>query len=351
MIPTFAQVAAHCRQSFLGDTETSGGGLWTNTFLLQGVTPTPSDPRTAQPSPIGIGPLAAAYEAMVNAMILAEHRDLECTAYFNVPPYTPVVLPAAFGLTNFSAPQEIYERSVQNVFPGTNLASITIVMPDGIQTAGQATIKTLFPHPFITGQWIIAFGFRGLSPDFNSRWNVQCPDTSTIILSGCTSLGAWDTTSGCLTDSNEQWSFSPMPCFDEIREDEVSALASSLDQWAWNGNVIRFRPCTASRQIRIYYKLSSSAPTDPNASTGVEGCLNFLSAYAAALCHKSKGMAPAMTSAFLLACGNPTGEIGNGNAGYIGQILRRDIKDSQMERWVTPRFRPKRSVGPLGRGW
>ena len=344
MIPLFSQVGTHTRMTFLGDTEVSGGSLWTDTYLL---------------SSGGLGPLAAAYEAMVHAMLLSNHRKLNRFAYFNVPINTAFINPASVGLLNFGAPLQVYERSVNNNLDAVTVLNTMVATPHGVVlnaadnklSVGNATLTFKSPHNLVNGQWLITYNFGGVSDDFNGCWCITVVDTVTITLNGCTATGAWNGASGVLTDSTNQWPTTPMPMYDLIRRDEASPNSSSLDSVAWESGVLNFRPCTIPRQVRISYKVSTTAPTSASASTGVDGCLNFLSAYTAALCHKSKGMAPAMTSAFMLACGNGAGECGNANQGYLGQLLREEVKEQQTgDRIVLQRFRPKR-MGPLGRGW
>ena len=334
MIPLFSQVADHIRITYLGDSEVSGGQIWTNAALL------------AASSAVGVGPLAGAYETLIRALRAASSERTHRDAYYIVPAKTASVTPANMGLLNMGQPIDIFERAVQHSItnlttPAINALTFQVAQAD---QPPQAVVTFNGTHPFLDGQWVQTYNYAGVSDDFNDQFVITKFDNLTILLNGCNATGTWTAGTGVMSDSNEQWPQYPMNINQEIR-DYDQALSSTLSTWAFVNGAFRFKPATVPRQIRLIYNLSATCPTSASASVGVDDSLSFLSAYAAALCAQQRGTQEAASRLFTLAVGNPSGDAGPGVGGYLGSLCRSEIKILQQDRFVSPRWRPKRNTG------
>lgn len=313
MIPLLSQVYARARET-LGDTEVSGGQLWTDERLQEHA--------------------GAAYEAMYRALSMHGSKALRRTAYYNVPASQSYLTPAQMGLTNFSEPKAIYERLVNlAVSPNSGTPG------DAYLTLGFATA-----HGFVDGQSVVVYGMQGISEDANDMWAVAAPTTATLRLMGCRAAGTF-ASGAVVSDSTEAFPSLPMAPYNDIL-DYPTTPGSQLTKWTWEKGVIRFWPCSTARQIRLIYTLSGAPPSDAAASMGVDDSLDFLANFTAGLAVRSKGMGTTAATLLARACGNPTGDCSRANAGLLGELVRHDVKNLQVTgSFQIPRFRPKRNVG------
>ncbi len=318
MIPTLGQVYVRAR-NLIGDTEIPTGQIWDDSKLSEFA--------------------ASAYTTMFR--VLAEHANhrLRRVAYYNVPANQSYLSPAQMGVSNLGEPKNIYERSVSHA------AAVSLATP--AVASGYLTLTSV-AHPFKDGNTIIVYGIAGISDEVNDEWTITVPTVDTIRLMGCLATGTY-VSGGVITDSSEGFPDIPMAPL-SVMLDIPSTPSTQLSYWSWVGDAFRFWPASTVRQIRLVYTLSGSPPAYPSASIGVDDSLDFLGAHTAALALQAKGIGNDAAAKFLLSVGNPQGEAGSGQNGYLGQLVRPGVKDLQMtERLVLPRFREKRNVGPFNR--
>ena len=126
---------------------------------------------------------------------------------------------------------------------------------------------------------------------------------------------------------------------------------STCNSYCWQGDVFRFRPATAARQLKIVHTISG----DPDISNlentiGIDDAQDFLGYYTAGLALKSKGFDTVAQEKFVTACGDPSGECVPGSlGGFLLQITRPGVKSLQHERIILRPFRNKRNTGFFNR--
>jgi hypothetical protein len=339
MIPTLAQVADHARQAYLGDTEVAGGGMWTDSALLgaSGLSSTTS---------MAVAPVAAAYSTLIQALKLTAHRLLRRESYFVIPAYTTVIRPEYIAL-NLGSPLELRARPIS--YYATDIDSLETHAPSGLNPPAVDIIFSS-PRSFTANSLVQLAQFRGVSDSINDEWCISIPTASSIRLNGCTvDPTPYSPATGIVMTSTTPWPANPIPLVSKLVPElsSPSTATSELLEWSFQSNQIIINPLSTALQGKILYELSPTCPTNINASTGVDGSLDFLACYAAAIATGIKGMSPVSQRLFAQATGYPTGEIGHCNAGLLGQLIRPEVKAQQVGgRVQSPRFRPKRNHGP-----
>jgi hypothetical protein len=333
MIPDFADVFAAARK-MIGDTETIAGAVATDDFLL------------------GYG--QSAYELMYDVLENNESPKIRRTAYWRIPAYTSYLHPSQLNLLGLPAmgePINIWDRSEGQMIPIDTLTPVPQGAGDinpymDVQAAGLATADSSVTD----GSVIDITACNTCTADANDEWTVLRTETNAIRLLGCAALTRSPAPSspskGFILTGAEPWPRDPVPRGLNHRDLDGTLVAASttISRWVWNDGAFRFRPVTQPRHLRIEYRISPNPPATTTDSLGVQGSLNFMAAYTAALFLDAKGAKGSAASKFLLACGDPTGEVGNGAKGYLGQMVRQHIKSEQRVRLIIPRFRPRRTT-------
>jgi hypothetical protein len=239
-------------------------------------------------------------------------------------------------------PIAVWERTPRNSIAISAVSIITGDTPVVEVSFGSA-------HSFTTGELVCLAKVGGISDDINDEWVCSYNTSTKININGATPTGTF-TSGGYVFDSAETWPRNPMNLLwgpEELGNPAANTTGGPINNWAWANDKFRFRPSSDPRQLRIQYRISANAPSDTTTSLGVDGSLEFLACYTAAMFIGSRGPGPASQRLFTLACGDPTGEIGNATRGYIGQLVREHISGQQMNRVITQRYRPKRNTGPV----
>lgn len=331
MLPTFSDVFGVARK-MIGDTETTAGAVADNNFLLE------------------YG--QSAYELMYDVLENNESPKIRRTAYWRIPAYTSYLNPAQMNLLGLPAmgePINIWARPEGQMLPISTLTPVPQGAGDinpyvDVQASGLSTAV-----PNVTDGSVVDITACNLyTADINDEWTVMRTETDTIRLVGCSAIVRAPVpspaSSGFILTASVPWPTSSIKRGLNQRDLESAVGDTEIASWMWGDGAFRFRSCSEARQLRIEYRISPNAPTVVTTSLGVQGCLNFMAAYTAALFLDAKGFKGSAASKFLLAVGDPTGEPGNGTKGYLGQIVRQHVKSEQMVRLVIPRFRPKRAT-------
>lgn len=317
MIPTRAQVESKIRE-LLGDTEVSGGQIYTNALL---------DPS-----------IQSAYACLFRVMARHSLPLPIRQSYYNLPAYTSYLLPSSMGISNFGEPASV--NPVSERAPH-NSASVTA----GALTTSPPylSLTTSAPHSFTAGQRTLVYGLAGFSDEVNDEWTIDVPDVTHVRLMGAQPSGAW-TSGGTITDSAETFS-ALTPYSSLLTLPARTTPAATLGAFAWQGDAFRFPPCSSIRQLRLGYTLSGQAPA--SGSMGVDDALDFLATYAGAVSSLGRtGGGNSTAALFTMAVGNPAGDDGGADAGYLGSLIRPMVRGLQFNRYQPQRYRPKRNTGP-----
>jgi hypothetical protein len=324
MIPVLAQVYSGARDA-IGDTEVAAGQMWTDARLQEHYN--------------------RAYALLYHMLSLHDSKLLRRTAYFNLPAYQTLLMPAQMGITNLGEPKDIWARIVDKEY------AVTGATPHGTSFYLDLSIAPV-THALADGAPIIVYGVKGISDDLNGvEWNITVPSTSSFRLLGCGAVGTW-ISGGTITTSSEAWPARPMTPWRDIQDYSVIGDISDgvTDRWAWVNGAFRFQNLPTKRQLRLIYSLSGTPPTAATDSMGVDDCLNFLVHYTAGGAAASKGLAQTAANLYIKAVGNAAGEAGDGGGGMLGQIVKKEVKAQQkVQRTCLVRWRPKRNCGTLNR--
>lgn len=308
MIPTRADVT-QAVLSLLGDTQVSGGSVFTAAFQA---------PH-----------LNMAYQELFSKLSLMSADRIQREGYYVLPAYTGVFTPSLAGLTNFGGPVEVRERgtvttyAVSGALPATPAAGLC-----------RLTVAAL-PAAVITGAQLEVYNVGGLSDDVNDAWSLTVNSTTSVDLNGCTATGTY-TSGGTLAYSTEQWS-EPLEPVASNREFPTAAN-SAIGSYSWQNGKMRMPTCSATRELKFLYHLSSSLPVvaSPVAgdSMGVDDCLAFLSNRTAQYAGASKG--------------NPRSQTCMNQADFfLGLMLGNAAKQMQEgEPIIPPPFRANRNSRP-----
>ncbi len=249
--------------SALGDTQASGGSIYTAAFQAPN--------------------LARAYEEMFTRLKVMAAQRLQREGFYVLPAYTGTFVPSLAGLTNFGGPIEIRERGSATTYA---VSAATPASP----AAGSLTLTVAaLPANVVTGNIVDLYGVGGVSDDVNDSWCLTVNSTTSVALNGCASTGTY-TSGGQLVVSTEQWTPKLTPY--ATTDDFPTTPSSSLGIYCWQKGVVRFPICSTAREIRLLYGLSGAIPVATQAagdSMGVDDCLNFLTARTAQYCAESKG--------------------------------------------------------------
>lgn len=291
-IPLVSSVFSATR-SVLGDDRVAAGQVFTDSIL--------------QPK------YQFAYSELFLALQNIQSQKLRRPAFYNVPANTGYLNPATAGIANMGELESIEERG------GVTAWAISAVTPGSAICTLVNAASTL-----TTGQVAIVYGVSGITDDVNDQWVVQVGSSTQTILNGCTATGTY-TSGGVLSYSSEQFAaLTPKTRIDMID----SAPGNTFGEYALETGIIRLRPCSTVRQLKITYWLSGNAPTTTTASVGIDNSLVFLQYRTAGLAAESKGM---LTRAKLYndrAIGpkyDSEGIIG----GILGQMLDAGVRDLQ----------------------
>jgi hypothetical protein len=273
-IPTRNDVGNTVR-TLLGDTQVSGGSLYTNDFQVFA--------------------LSQAYEEMFSRLSVMGADRIQREGYYLLPANTAIFVPSLAGMNNFRLPLEIWER-------GTATAFSVIGAQPSTPSAGLLTLTLGSPLPSSvqSGVLLDVYGVGGISDDVNDEYAITVNSPTSIVLNGCAAIGTY-TSGGTVVYSTEQWTgpLNAMQSTDEFPSNVPSPVApigqAVLGMYALQRGIIKFPPCNANRELKIEYELSSSlvttTPSTSSDSMGVDDCLNFMSHRTGQYCARSKGNA------------------------------------------------------------
>jgi len=332
MIPTGSMIAETARLVYLGDTEVPGGQIFTDSIL--------------QPS------INSAFRTLMDNLRRSDDRTPRRMGFYNLPAYTTSLTPADMGIANMGGPKELWHRSVGSTYSATVAA-----FNDKTNTTPRSVDLTISggTSSFSAGAQVVTFNFdSSVTQDINDMWHIQVVDANTIRLLGCAAQDADGDgvgTTGVVSTSPEDYSPQPNATLRLEIQDNIGGASTTISEWAWKDGRFRFPPCTSARQLKILYMISGDPPLNLGDPYGIDNSLDFLASYAAGLAANMKGYKGMAGDIFRLAVGREDGDPKDGDAGFLGQYMRPQVKQQQNVRVVMPPFRYKRNTGYGGLEW
>jgi hypothetical protein len=259
-------------RSMLGDTQISGGELFTNNFLLTG---------SVSGGTPGSGSLFGEPYRTMFSKITGGSKRVQPTVYVTLPANTTVLIPSTYGLVDFSEPEFIEERQ----------APIAVAIAS-TNTGTPIEVTTSAPHGYTIGSMIegAVSGVIGTSAPWGN-WFATATGASTMTLNGSASDGIAGTGGAFYPEGSftftEVFPVDLVPAID-------GQPGATLGNYLWANGRLSFRGATGNVQLRITYYASGTAPVSPNYTIWVDNCRDFLAtatASKAALAKQWYGMA------------------------------------------------------------
>jgi len=255
--PTLTEVYSHTR-SKCGDTEVSGGQIYTDTLLL---------PHIQEAT-------RALWRGLRNLAVPRVKRTFYYTLAANTSflPLSPETITA-----DFSQPADMVAQR-------GGLTSVAI--SNVVQSGNNLVVTTSSNHNLSTGDIVVLEQIGGI------RWvNVLTPvvvDSSTqITVNGLIGSGTYTVGGYVVTSNNE---------FDEVPwADYLPSATTQSTPWiaacVYANRSFQFAPSSENRQLRIQYWSSSTVPAIGADVIAFDDCIDFISMYAGAEACESQGAA------------------------------------------------------------
>lgn len=301
--PTLQQIFDAAR-GYLHDTEVSGGAVFTNTALQV---------HFNEP-----------YRRLFNCLMGVSKRVQRIT-YLNLPASTTVIVPSAYGLTDFGEPEIIEERPAQGAVTITscNTAAPIVITATahGLGTAGQIVEGVVSGVAGTTAPW--------------GRWFATIIDANSFSLNG--SVGDAAGTGGTFTPWS-QLPFYVVEPIDQAQQGLDGIPQQYLGVYLWANEQLQFRGASGVQQLRITYWASGSPPSNANTTINIDNCIDFLACATAANAARSNGWYPMADQLKTTAYG--PSQQSDCASGLIGEFIK--IQVSTLQRGPQRRQFPFR---------
>lgn len=247
MIPTGTLVFNAVRK-FLGDTEVTGGQIYTDSFLWEF--------------------LDLAYQRLYGDLARLSVQAVQGEGYYLLPAYTNRFHPGQANLPNVDSIDYLQDRSVKSVAD-----VLTVALNLGEQSV---TVTTQAAHGLTSNQLIQIVGVTGFNFSIDGEWLIEVTSNTAFKLNGVywgiTTPGSY-VSGGKVIFSTCEWS-DPIKKEEHTRYIDTNPL-TELRRWAWEGNVIRVNPVSTQREVKIVYNISGQTPSVAANSLGIDGSLSY----------------------------------------------------------------------------
>lgn len=253
-------------------------------------------------------------------------KRVQRIVYLDFPAYTTVLIPATYGLTDFSEPELIEERPAQGqVTIATTSATTPIVCnapahglgADGAEVGGQVSNVIGTPAPW-------------------GNWYVTVVDANSFSLNGSQTDGNAGT-GGYFTPQSLQ-QFVPVDPIDMAIQGIDGQPQQYLGVYLWNSEQLQFRGAVGVQQLRITYWASGSPPSNTGTTIGIDNCIDFLACATAANAARAAGFFQLADQLKSTAFGQT--QEANCVGGLLGEFIK--IQVLTMQRGPQRRNRPFR---------
>lgn len=304
-------------RGYLHDTQVAGGEVWNNTALQVHFN--------------------EAYRRMYNVMDGVSKR-IQRTVYVNLPAVTTVLVPSAYGMTDFAEPELIEERQAQaSIAIATANTSSPIGLgfgsPHGLGTPGQVVECVVSGVSGTTAPW--------------GRWFATVVDSTNVTLNG--SVGDVAGTGGTLTPWNQLQFFEVVP-LDVDAQGLDGVPQTYLVNYIWAEERLQFRGAIGTQQLRITYWASGTPPTNSSTNINIDNCIDFLACATAANAARANGWTALADQLKTTAYG--ANQEAYGNAGLLGDFIKIQVltmqRGPQRRQQAFRQKRPRWWAGVLG---
>lgn len=252
--PTLTEIYSQTRAA-CGDTEVSGGQIYTDTLLLPHV--------------------QAATRRLWSALRNLATPRVRRTLYYTLPANTSVFFPSSAAVNDFSEPS-----GRVGVRGGVTLVAISTVT----QSGQNLLVTTSAPHGLSTGAVVILERMTGMS-GANIQATITVTGASTFTANGVVASGTYTTGGYAVTSSND---------FAEIGYFDTLAAATNQSNTQVFGCVYRegrfqFTPASEAYQLRIFYWSSAEVPVAGGDVVAFNDSIDFLAKYAASEACRAQG--------------------------------------------------------------
>lgn len=289
-------------RSHLGDTQTAGGDVFTNTVLQDH--------------------FSTSWDELVGAMNNVTSPRIIRIFYWNLPAYTEEFSPQGNGIADFSEPEFLEERG--------SVVSVAITST-GITSPIQVT--TSVPQGQTTGNEVIISGVSGTTAPWGRNF-VTVIDPLNLTINGSITDGNAGT-GGTLSTGTER--FTEVAEADRVYDDTP---ISQLLTYRWEESKFKFRGATTARQLRITYVATGAAPTITSTVLGFDNCKAFLAARTAGLAAHAKGWYQMAQDLSTQALGPNL--YADGSGGHLYTFLNNQVKLLQRHTTRRKPFRGQR---------
>lgn len=304
-VNTLQQVYDQVR-GYLHDTQLVGGEIFTNSALQTHFN--------------------EAYRRMVNCMMGLSKR-IQRSVYVNLPASTTVLIPAGYGITDFSEPELLEERPAVSAVA---IQSTTATTPVTVNSTS---------HGFGTAGQIVELTISGVSNSFAAwgQWYATIVDANSYTLNGSVTDGVAGGSGGFASPTSTQ-AFTPMQSADLPGQCVDGQASQTLGCYVWANEQLQFRGALNPIQLRITYWASGTPPTNTTLNIGIDNCIDFLACATAANAARAQGWNDMADQLKSTAFG-PTQQ-GSDIGGLLGEFLSSQVKF--MQRGPQRRRRPFR---------
>jgi len=251
--PTLTEIYSQARAK-CGDTEVSGGQIYTDTLLL---------PHIQEAT-------RALWRGLRNLAVPRVKR----TVYYTLPANTSFFSPTII-VSDFSEPADMVSQR-------GGITSVAI--SNAVQSGNNLVVTTSASHNLETGDMVVLEQLGAI------RWaNVLSPvivDSSTqFTINGLLTEAVYSSGGYVVTSNNE---FEDIPWADKLPSATTQA-SPALGVCVYANRAFQFSPSTENRQLRIQYWSSVVVPTSGSDVIAFNDCIDFVAIYAASEASESQG--------------------------------------------------------------
>ena len=287
-------------RNLLGDTDVSGGDLFTDTEI--------------HPS------FVSAWDELMSLMAADQIPTAKRIWYHILPAYTTILYPSQAGITDLDSLVNLRERPAVTQIGLTACAS---------GTGGAIQLTTATPHGFTTNQLTQVMDIGGVK-GANGQWYVTVVDPSNLLLNGSIfpSDAAYVANSGAVEPENTD-QFIQVHRREELSQRDPD---SRLLDFAWREDNFQFIGATSDVQLEITYLSDGTAP-GTTGSLVYDGIQNALAYRTAALLAYKHGRGQDDGQRLDTDARGP--EL-DGHGGHYYTFLQRKIREIQKDRLQRP---------------
>lgn len=252
--PTLTEIYNQTR-AVIGDTEVSGGQIYTDSILLPHVQ-------------------AATRQLWRSLRNLATPR-VQRVFYYCLPANTSVFYPATAGITDFASPAN--DVGVRRDVTQVSISAAT-------QGATGLTVTTSGAHGLTTGDTVVLEQIVGLK-NANVLCTVTVTNSTVFVANGLVTTGTYSSGGKVVTSDNQFYPLTWAPVIPSATTQNTPWLSVAV----WTDNRFQFMPSNEVVQLMVPYWSSAAVPASGSDVVGLDDCMDFLAKYAGSMACEAQG--------------------------------------------------------------